>query len=159
MLEYLDMYKYLLALSKFTICLDSGCTQNMRYFSVLLHDEPLKVENTNLYSIVKKWRSQEDVSNALNSIGLPPAFPSEETKTKYVRFFQQTYYRGKPEEKVRLLCWGECKTSVGSFSFVLPQIVCTRFITLVGTGVHTNGTEYNLDVKKSIPHAQLVPCL
>ena len=153
------MYKYFYSLSPNSRSVLTAGVLRICATSRLCFMMSLKVENTNLYSIVKKWKSQEDVSNALNSIGLPPAFPSEETKTKYVRFFQQTYYRGKPEEKVRLLCWGECKTSVGSFSFVLPQIVCTRFITLVGTGVHTNGTEYNLDVKKFIPHGKIVPCL
>ena len=107
------------------------------------------------------WRSHQDVEDSLNtpSIGLPPAFLPEETKTTSVRFFRQSYYRDKSEEKVRLLCWGVCKLSVGSFSFSLPQVASTRFITLVGTGVHTGGKEYNLDVKKFIPHGRIVPCL
>ena len=67
----------LLALSKFTICLNRSCDQNLRYFSVVLHDEPLKVETTHLYQLVKKWKSIEDVTTTVNSpsIALPPALP------------------------------------------------------------------------------------
>lgn len=46
-----------MALHKFTICLADELTQNLRSFVVLLHDYPLKVEESDLFSVVKKWRS------------------------------------------------------------------------------------------------------
>ena len=60
---------------------------------------------------------------------------------------------------MRLLCWGECKEQTGVFRFSLPEVVCTRFITLVGIGVHSRFNEYNLDAKKFVPHGLIVPCL
>ena len=116
------MQSSLLALFKFTICSDYRCSQNLHTFAVVLHNLPLKVEKTELFSLVKRWKSLADVEAMIQtpSISLPPALPPEEAKTTSVRFFSQSYYKSKGEEKGRLLCWGECKQSRGAFSFVLP---------------------------------------
>lgn len=79
-------------------------------------------------------------------------------------FFKQSYYKHKGKEEVKLLCWGMCKDEVGFVSFSLPEIVSTRFISLVATGVHSsyyvNGNEeVNVDIMKFIPHGVIVPCL
>ena len=52
---------HLLTLCKFTLCQTKGFSQNICSFVVLLHDYPLKVEKTELYHFVKKWRSPDDL--------------------------------------------------------------------------------------------------
>ena len=61
------MKSHLLALSKFTICLAHGFTYNLRSFVVLLHDYPLKVEKTEIYSLLKKWRTPADVREGIET--------------------------------------------------------------------------------------------
>ena len=102
------MQSHLLALSRFTIFHTDGLTQNLRTFVILLHDYPLKVENTELYNLVKTWRTPKDVKEALETHGfeLPNAFPLHETDTVSAQFFKQSYYKTKPKEEVKLLCWG-----------------------------------------------------
>ena len=71
----------LLALSKLGICITQGFTQNVRSFVVVLHDIPLKVEQTLLYSFVKDWRTAEDVEQAISTplISLPPRVAAKNT--------------------------------------------------------------------------------
>ena len=77
------------------------------------------------------------------------------------RFFKQSHYRDKPKEGARLLCW--CKKRVGYLSFKLPEIVSTRFISLVATGVHSTFKEgredLKVDITKFIPYGVSVPSL
>ena len=159
------MKSSLLALFKFTICTTWGFTQNLRSFVVVLHDFPLEVEKTELYNLVKSWRSPEDVQDATlkPSFELPEAFPLKETETESVQFFKQSHYRDKPKEEARLLCWAKTKNKIGFFSFSLPEVVSTRFISLVATGVHSTYNDrretVNVDLMKFIPHGALVPCL
>ena len=156
---------HFLALFKFTICLANSFPQNIRTFVILLHDFPLPVEETEIYSVVKKWRNPLDIQEALDShsVSLPPAYPLELTSTEVVRFFRQSFYREKPKEEARLLCWGATKERVGFFSFKLPEVVSTRFISLVVTGVHstfkTGNEAVSVDVMKFIPHGVVLPCL
>ena len=71
------MKEHLLALFKFTIGTAFQFTQNLRSLVVLLHDFPLKVEETKLYAEVKKWRSPSDVKKAIFTLSssLPPVLP------------------------------------------------------------------------------------
>ena len=155
------MRSHLLALFQFTICITPGFSQNLRSFVLILHDQPLKVEETALYSLVKKWRTPEDVQEAIEMSELPDAHPLYSSESESVRFFKQQLDSQKPE--ARLLCWGEVKEKVGYFSFKLPEVVSTRFISLVATGVHStygDGDEsVNVDIMKFIPHGAIVPCL
>lgn len=64
--EFEAMKSHLLALSKFTICTNNNCDQNLSTFVVLLHDFPLKPEKTALYGLVKKWKSSSDIEEAVN---------------------------------------------------------------------------------------------
>ena len=47
---------------------------------MVLHEEPLKVEETDLYEIVKKWKSAQDVEDGItyHMEHLPPAHSLEE---------------------------------------------------------------------------------
>ena len=153
----------LLALTSFVICITSGFSQNLRSFVVLLHDFPLKVEKAQIYSTVKNWRSASDIEEDLNAPhSLPEAYPLEEKEGTSCRFFKQSRYKDKPKEEVRLLCWGKCHSSQGYFGFKLPEVVSTRFISLVCTGVYSysGGNEsVNVDIMKFIPCGAIVPCL
>ena len=55
------MKNHLLALFKFSICLSRRCDQNLHSFVIVLHDLPIKIEETELYMITKKWRSIKNV--------------------------------------------------------------------------------------------------
>ena len=159
------MKSRLLALFEFKICLTYDFNRNLRSFVVVLHDYPLKVEQTQLYSLVKKWISPEDVQEALamhSMMCLPSARPLEETDSQMVRFFKQSYYRNKPKEEVKLLCWGMTKKQEGFFEFKLPEVVSTRFISLVATSVHSTKLDSrpdNVDIRKFLPLGAIVPCL
>ena len=59
------MKSRLLAVFNFTKCTTERFTHNLRCFVIVLHDYPLKVENTMLYNIVKRWRSSQDVEEAI----------------------------------------------------------------------------------------------
>ena len=59
--EMSTMKRHLLALFKFSICITKGFTQNLRTFVVVLHDFPIKVEESKLYGLVKNWKCEEDV--------------------------------------------------------------------------------------------------
>ena len=61
------MRHHLLALFKFSICISLGFTQNLRTFVVVLHDFPIKVEESKLYALVKNWKCEEDVQQAINT--------------------------------------------------------------------------------------------
>ena len=52
---------HLLALFKFTICTNGSCDQNLRTFALIVHNSPLKVESTELYSLVKHWKASSDI--------------------------------------------------------------------------------------------------
>ena len=69
------------ALFKFLICTTNDCTQNLRFFVLVLHDLPLKVEKTELYRQVKKWRNVYDINKAVSNLKkyLPSAFPVKES--------------------------------------------------------------------------------
>ena len=66
---------HLLVLFKFTICTTRGFTQNLRTFVIVLHDYPVKVEESKLYSLVKKWRVPDNIEDAIGLDLIPPAFP------------------------------------------------------------------------------------
>ena len=66
---------HLLVLFKFIICITQGFTQNLRSFVILIHDYPVKVEETELYSLVKKWRDPKDIEDAIGTDLIPPALP------------------------------------------------------------------------------------
>lgn len=95
---------------------------------------------------------------------MPESYEEEVTPVYYVRFFKQNYYKGRTQEKVRLLCWGECRNPTGDFLFDLPAAVSTRFITLVGVSNYNTmrrgmlGNHTNLDIHKFMPFGFIVPC-
>lgn len=159
--ELYAMKSHLLALFKFTICLTGNASHNLESFVVLLHDHPILVETTELYSLVKKWKHNEDVQAAIDAQTdlLPDAYAFQETESEMVRFFKQT--ASKEKEEVRVLCWGKTKQKVGYFSFSLPEIVSTRLISLVATGVHSKEESETdcVNVMKFIPHGAVVPIL
>lgn len=95
-----------------------------------------------MYRVVSKWKRVYQVKKSIDnqSVTLPPSYAFKETKTTSVQFFKQSYYRDHPEEDLRLLCLGECKERMGFFSFILPEVVSTRFISIICTSVHSEDT-------------------
>ena len=127
--EELDAMKSsLLVLFEFKICLTYDFTWNLHSFAVVLHNYPLKVEQTQLYSLVKKWISPEDVQEALalhsmiHSLGFIPF------KRLTPKWFDSSsnLITGTSQGRGKLLCWGKTKKRVGLFSFKLPEVVSSR---------------------------------
>ena len=90
---------------------------------VLRHDIPFKVGETPLYSEVKRWRSLSDMNEAIKACLVPLllTFPEEVNESTRSVFFEQTYYKSKPEEEVKLLCWESAESALCSAASVFRR--------------------------------------
>ena len=93
------MKSLLLALFKFTICLTSEFTQNLKSFVVVFHDFPLKVEETSLYTWLMLWRSVTDGRETIENCTYKFQIPLLRLSQRSTSNSSTT----KPKEELRLL--------------------------------------------------------